>query len=233
VPSVTSKAVTSKAVTSETVTSETVTSKNESVNLVCRSPRQRLLSRKTHGSAVNARVSAERLGLWAGALGLGLLCSACPGGGELEAPYEEYLWQNTVTVTTGATSTTGTTTGGNCTDTEVDVVFVDSCSTAICHGDPGVPPTDPQQLYLFSPTRKTDLLRLGVDCPSEYIIDVNNPAASLLSTTLRGTAACGISMPVGPSLPDAEIACIESWVFDVIATSAGVVTEPTGGSTSF
>jgi hypothetical protein len=134
---------------------------------------------------------------------------------------------------------TTATTGGtaNCTDADVDQIFLMWCSSAPCHGEPGgvVLPTD-NDLYLFSPTRKTDFLRLGTECPSESIIDVNNPAASLLVTTLTRSAACGVMMPLGPPLDGALIDCVKGWVTDVAATASGVATEPApgvGGGSAF
>lgn len=120
---------------------------------------------------------------------------------------------------------TGVGAGGGvsrCGDAEVDAIFLAKCSASICHGDPDASTEGIAIPALFSPERKTAWLdRPGVYCPEELLIDSLNPAESLLVTTLRRTAACGIRMPIGPMIPDAEIECIEQWVEDVAAAGRG------------
>src|SRR5690606_7460363 len=128
----------------------------------------------------------------------------------------------TVTGTGGATSTGTATTGGTmCGDAEVDGLLYMRCGGSICHGEPGGDPNVSSGLFLFSPTRKADMLDRpgGVfdmnDCSAEFVISSANPSASLMITTLTQTAACGLRMPVGPKLPQTDIDCITQWVNSV------------------
>lgn len=164
---------------------------------------------------------------------LALVCTGCPVGAALDAPYEDYVppvggnitsgnGSGTVTGTGGASSTGTATTGGTmCGDAEVDAIFLMKCSNVICHGDPGGNPTVSSGLFLFSPTRNADMLdRPGIvsdkyDCSAERVIDSANPAASLMITTLTRTAPCNVQMPVGPKLPQTDIDCITQWVNSV------------------
>ena len=97
--------------------------------------------------------------------------------------------------------------------------FFQSCAhDSICHGTPE-PPYGLDTAFeplLFIPDVRTAWLDVpGTYCPSEMIIDTENPAASLLITTLNRTAECGVAMPVGPRLHQSEIDCIAEWVYQV------------------
>ena len=164
----------------------------------------------------------------------GLLCTGCPAGADLDTPYTEYVVvDNTINVTstqdsTGSTSTTtaGGTTGGmmGCANAAPELVF-EYCAASICHGESGkVTPNAAAGLDLFAPDARTVLLdrpatgSMEVDCSAEKIIDTRNPAASLLITSVKHMAPCGLKMPVGRTTPDpAEVQCITEWVNAVVA----------------
>jgi hypothetical protein len=164
-----------------------------------------------------------------------LLCTGCPVGADLDAPYNEYvLVDNTSSAvgtqdgSTGSTSTTtaGGTTGGaaSCANEAPDVVFK-NCAHAICHGTPGMAsPELTSGLDLFAPDVRTavrdrpgSVHATGPDCSAELVVNTANPAASLLITTLEYTAGCGVEMPVGIKAKPEEIQCVTEWVNAVAA----------------
>jgi hypothetical protein len=49
-------------------------------------------------------------------------------------------------------------------------------------------------------------------CEGIPILDLSNPAASLLLTKLVAPAPCGATMPSGTTLSDADRQCINDWV---------------------
>ena len=191
----------------------------------------RLLPRVMQGSALKG----SRLASVTASLALALLCTGCPVGGKLDGPYQDYIADistsavtstatsgaattataTTVAGTTGVGGSTGVTSTGATATTgpacDINMVFNLNCSSNSCHGTPGGDPTAPPSgLFLFGPP--SDLMRLGIACPAEYIINPTDPMASLMLTTLRGTAACGVDMPQGFPLAAEDIACVEQWV---------------------
>jgi hypothetical protein len=53
----------------------------------------------------------------------------------------------------------------------------------------------------------------GEVCANELLVDPDDPARSLLVTTLRLTAECGVAMPSAfLQLLEQDIACVEAWV---------------------
>ena len=174
-----------------------------------------------------------------------LFLTGCPVGSTLDTPYQEYAPPPDSGVTT-MTSDTSSTTGGpaGCTDADVNPLFQYWCGSASCHGDEGTNnASQPSEapFWIFSPTRNTDWIGQAgsvtddLDCSGEMIINGTNPSQSLLVSSLRSQAACGLEMPDGFPIPESDadvITCIESWVNGVVATQAGVVADPGVGGTS-
>jgi len=155
---------------------------------------------------------------------LGLMLAGCPTGAELDTAYAEY---EPVPDGIGASTVTSSTTSppvGSCDDTNVDDVAMNEwCGTSACHGDGAAPGDAP--LWLFSPTRSTDLLNLPAvttGCGAERIIDTANPEASLIITAIRNTSPCGVEMPDSfPINVPEQQACIEAWVLGLAAAGGG------------
>lgn len=178
-----------------------------------------------------------------------LYLTGCPVGSTLDTSYQEYapppdgVATVTSTVTSTATSTaTSTTSGGQtCTDAQFDETVEYWCGTSACHGTPSDATAD-APLWLFSPNRKMEWLNQhavtndsakGLLCTGEVYIDTTTPENSLLIRAIEQTSPCGLAMPaegffVYPEAHD----CIVSWVNGVVATQAGVVTNPGVGGNS-
>ena len=168
---------------------------------------------------------------WPAALAA-LLCTGCPVGADLDAPYNEYIVaDNTSNVTSTGTPTSttdGGTTGGTrgCANEAPEVVFY-YCAASICHGDPGKTSPDlANGLDLFAPDVRTRLLDLpghmhssGYDCTGEKIVDTANPAESLLIKAVDHTAQapCAIRMPTTLDPDPDQVQCITEWVNAVAA----------------
>lgn len=73
------------------------------------------------------------------------------------------------------------------------------------------------------------------NCPSppELILNSANLSESLLLKKVYHTHSCGAAMPAGPSLPEIEIECLESWAASIIAgggSGTGGANPGTGGA---
>jgi hypothetical protein len=180
---------------------------------------------------LSQRAAPRRLGTPLACLSaaIGLLCTGCTAGSALDTPPQQYIQPASATTGTGTGGMTGVattgavaTTGGPpaCTDAQVNELFLANCSTSSCHGNPGADPNVTSGLYLFDPAIRTSFVgRPGATCTTELLIDQANPRASLLVTVLKQVAQCGVAMPsTFLKLDDADIACVESWVNDVVAT---------------
>lgn len=109
-------------------------------------------------------------------------------------------------------------------DCDVGLIFEQSCGLgSVCHlgeDSAGVNlyPEDLALSFVDVPALK---YREGLSCPDpaepELFINSENLEASLFWTKLKGTQDCGTSMPVGVPLPDDEMACIYSWMEELVA----------------
>lgn len=84
-----------------------------------------------------------------------------------------------------------------------------SCTASGCHGAyaPNVAPD------LASPgiaTRLVDVTSQG--CTDRVLVDSANPQDSYLLEKLRPDPSCGNQMPLGGTLSEDDIACVEQWV---------------------
>ncbi|MEP7053048.1 MAG: hypothetical protein ABJB12_21970 [Pseudomonadota bacterium] len=178
------------------------------------------------------KYSLQRVGLAClGALGtIGLLAlAACPG--TLENPD-----QVIVAPAAGSPGTAGG--GGDTVDLScVTPLFKKSCGQSGCHG-------------AMSPAASLDLVTPGfaarmvdVNAPHEQtngpctpakLIDSANPAMSWLLIKVLGTqTTCGLLMPFGGTkLPDADLACITTFVNDEAAAHASTSAGTAGAGTS-
>lgn len=153
---------------------------------------------------------------------LSLALTGCPTGTVLDTPYEEYIPEPGPNPSTSTVTSSTTSAGGPCDDSNVNEALLDWCSGSSCHG--GVDKNDNMApLWLFSPARSTEFLNLPattVGCSAELIINTTDPDASLLVTSLQGTSPCGVKMPKGfvLSAPEQQ-ACIEEWALG-LATAA-------------
>jgi hypothetical protein len=97
--------------------------------------------------------------------------------------------------------------GGACPDIPNDL-FVQTCSTAGCHGT-----VDKiQGLDLQSPNVAARLVNVRAT-GGGLLIDPVNPSQSVVYTKLTPTAPFGARMPAGkPALDDATVACVLLWV---------------------
>jgi len=128
----------------------------------------------------------------------GLFASGCLSGGTLENA-DEHL----------AVS-------GPC---DAKPIFEASCAGSLCHqaGNVESPhdfvsPGVESRLYDFAPVKS--------DCSTEKIINSANPDSSLMITKINGTHNCGEGMPVPyptTALSARDLACVESWVNELIA----------------
>jgi hypothetical protein len=89
------------------------------------------------------------------------------------------------------------------------------CGSVGCHGDtsPSPPPTQGD----FGASEEAARAYIGQEgdglCAGEGpIIDPDDPSASVLVQKVDGSATCGSPMPIGGTLTDDEIACIEEWI---------------------
>lgn len=157
---------------------------------------------------------------WAMLVGLGL--TGCPTAATLDTPYEEYEPVPTgVTTNTNTNTVTSTTTSGGdpCNDSDVnDRAMSYWCGTPACHGTPESSEAA-APLWLFSPTRTTDMLDLPAvteGCTAELIVNTTNPENSLIITSMKHTSACGLEMPDGIDIDPTELTCIEQWVMGLV-----------------
>jgi hypothetical protein len=60
-------------------------------------------------------------------------------------------------------------------------------------------------------TRLSTTLGTG-ECADLPVLDLANPAGSLLLTKLSGTPPCGAAMPSGTTLSEVDRQCINDWV---------------------
>jgi hypothetical protein len=85
-------------------------------------------------------------------------------------------------------------------------VFTPSCATASCHSGSASPALDPGLAW--------DALvgQPSVQQPATPLVDPGNPSDSYLLIKLRG-GGDGSPMPIGaPSLGDADLVAIETWI---------------------
>lgn len=91
-------------------------------------------------------------------------------------------------------------------------VLQEYCATSGCHGSPGAPLGD----FASGPDAAREFVGVesGVACAGQgFIVDPDDPSASLLVTKINGEAECGQPMPpTGVQLTDAEIDCVEEWI---------------------
>ncbi len=149
----------------------------------------------------------------------GLMVQGCPAGGSLENK-DEFL-------TPGA--------GTVCDPTPI---FEASCAGGICHtAENGMTPGG--SIDLFSPGFGEALIDRPAtyasvtnpdDCPEtpELIVNSANISESLMLKKVYDTHSCGSAMPIGPSLSDADIACLESWATGLV--EGGGMGAGTGGA---
>ena len=156
-------------------------------------------------------------------VGLGL--TGCPTAAELDTPYEEYepIPTSVTVITVTSYPVTSSTTSGpaGCDDSTVNEVMEYWCGSAACHGTAASDVRD-APLWLFMPTRATDFLDLPAEwenCGTELVINTTTPENSLIITSMQHTVPppCDIEMPKGIDIPDEEYACIESWVYSLVA----------------
>lgn len=200
-----------------------MTSKNTSASL----GRRRRGAAQAHLSEkATERSTRVPMGL-AMLVGLGL--TGCPVAADLDTPYEQYAPQPSVASTTGG--------GGGCNNETVNEQALDYwCGSKTCHGTTESNETS-APLWLFSPTRTTDLLNLAVvtePCTAELVVNTTTPEESLIIRSMKHTSPCGLEMPDGIDVDPEALACIESWVNGMVASAAGVVAQPgVGGTSSF
>lgn len=202
-----------------------MTSKNRSANL---GRRRRGAGHAPVTTTATERPTRRPMGLLV-LMGLGL--TGCPVGASLDSPYEDY----NPTQGTPGTVTSTTSANGDCTDADVDTRALNFwCGTSTCHGTPESNETN-APLWLFSPTRTTDLLNLAAvtkECTAELIVNTTTPDESLILRSIKHTSPCGLEMPDGIDVKPDIMACIESWVNGMVASAAGVEAQPGVGGTS-
>jgi hypothetical protein len=96
--------------------------------------------------------------------------------------------------------------GGDC---DGFMILATSCAGGNCHSGGG--------LSLFASDLET--AEEFIDEPSGIcgagagvMFDPANPSASLVIQKVRGTSSCGGRMPIGGTLSEEEITCIEDWI---------------------
>jgi hypothetical protein len=94
-------------------------------------------------------------------------------------------------------------------DVEVDLLASATCTGPGCHAaeSPNAAPD------LASPGLAARLIDVAVGgCEDRVLVDLGDPQSSYLLESLRPDPGCGGQMPVGGSLSEEEIACVEQWI---------------------
>lgn len=94
-----------------------------------------------------------------------------------------------------------------CGDVHADII-VPRCAGGACHDDVG----PSAGLDLLSADLGTRLIDVASGCNGLPLIDSADRPASYLINKLGATPTCGGSMPPGPLLPPADVACVIEWV---------------------
>lgn len=82
------------------------------------------------------------------------------------------------------------------------------CATAGCHAATGAA----AGLDLASPDVLSRLARKPASGGAGILVVPGDPAASVLYTKLTSAATFGSRMPLGASLDDASVACVNAWI---------------------
>lgn len=110
----------------------------------------------------------------------------------------------------GSTSDAGDPTETGC--AEACEIIEMRCATAGCHT--GGSAASGLDLAISDFTMLEGRAATSAACADETLFDSANPETSLLYTKLLDPPACGIRMPLGLPLDDAEIDCIRRWIAD-------------------
>jgi hypothetical protein len=98
------------------------------------------------------------------------------------------------------------------------VIIANNCTGTICH----YAGKDRRAgLDLMSACVADRLLGITSSCQDKKLIDPDVPEQSFVLDKLdHEQPTCGMHMPLGGQLPDAQVACLDAWVHAVIRTAA-------------
>ncbi len=100
--------------------------------------------------------------------------------------------------------------GGGAAECDGFAIIGTKCNGGACHGDGAAQSEFAKDLDTAESYIGEDSAQCGA--AGGQLFNPDNPPASLVVQKVRGTSGCGLKMPLGPPLSDAEITCIEDWI---------------------